>query len=173
MRYFAWNFKGYLWNSTQNISPIPLHWKLWFLYNIECPRFKSSFVFFNVSDPPPRTQPRHFGDYQSSDRCSLHFIISYPWFNKYSGSFGYIGNGNIAVLCWALCTIGRHGPVLRDQVSIQIFEEFKCVTGIWLEDALWCELACNEKMATYHHSFSIPQDFEIYCDGCEQGTPVS
>ena len=27
VRYFVWNFKGTLWNSTQNISPI--HWKIW------------------------------------------------------------------------------------------------------------------------------------------------
>ena len=28
-----WNFKGYLWNSTQNIWSI--HWKWWFLYNVK------------------------------------------------------------------------------------------------------------------------------------------
>ena len=27
VRYFVWNFKGYLWNSTQNI--LPRHWKMW------------------------------------------------------------------------------------------------------------------------------------------------
>ena len=43
VRYFVWNFKVYLWNSTQNISPI--HWKIWFLYNVKILRavgFKSS-----------------------------------------------------------------------------------------------------------------------------------
>ena len=43
VRYFAWNFKGYLWNSAQNI--LPIHWKIRFLYNIEMLRalwFKSS-----------------------------------------------------------------------------------------------------------------------------------
>ena len=46
-RYFVWNFKGYLWNSTQNISPI--HWKMRFLYSFENLRaliFTSSNVFF-------------------------------------------------------------------------------------------------------------------------------
>ena len=32
VRYSVWNFKGTLWNSTHNISPI--HWKIWFVYNI-------------------------------------------------------------------------------------------------------------------------------------------
>ena len=27
VRYFVWNFKGYLWNSTQNI--LPIHWNQW------------------------------------------------------------------------------------------------------------------------------------------------
>ena len=26
VRYFVWNFKRYLWNSTQNI--LPIHWKM-------------------------------------------------------------------------------------------------------------------------------------------------
>ena len=41
-----WNFKGTLWNSTQNI--LPIHWKIWFLCNIEILRglrFKSSYAF--------------------------------------------------------------------------------------------------------------------------------
>ena len=42
VRYFVWNFKGYLWNSTQNISPI--HWKMWILFkgeDLRALRFKS------------------------------------------------------------------------------------------------------------------------------------
>ena len=48
---FVWNFKGTLWNSAQNI--LPIHWKIWFLYNIEILkvlRFKSSCTF---SKRPP------------------------------------------------------------------------------------------------------------------------
>ena len=33
VRYFVRNLKGTLWNSTQNI--LHIHWKIWFLYNIE------------------------------------------------------------------------------------------------------------------------------------------
>ena len=40
-----WNFKGILWNSTQN--NLPIHWKIWLLYNIEILRFKSSYAFLN------------------------------------------------------------------------------------------------------------------------------
>ena len=46
-----WNFKGYLWNSTQNI--LPIHWKIWFLYSIgilRALRFKSSYAF--LKRPP-------------------------------------------------------------------------------------------------------------------------
>ena len=46
-----WNFKGTLWNSTQNI--LPIHWKIRFLYNIEilrALRCKSSKAF--LKRPP-------------------------------------------------------------------------------------------------------------------------
>ena len=32
-KYFVWNFKGYLWNSAQNI--LPMHWKIHFFLNID------------------------------------------------------------------------------------------------------------------------------------------
>ena len=52
-----WNFKGTLWNSTQNI--LPIYWKVWFLYNIEilrALRFKSSYAFLiRVFETPPRS----------------------------------------------------------------------------------------------------------------------
>ena len=49
-----WNFKGTLWNSTQNI--LPIHWKISFLYNTDILRalkFKSSYVF--LKRPPGNT----------------------------------------------------------------------------------------------------------------------
>ena len=51
VRYFVWNFKGTLWNSTQNI--LLIHWKIRFLYNIgilRALRFKSSYAF--LKRPP-------------------------------------------------------------------------------------------------------------------------
>ena len=41
-----WIFKHTLWHSTKNI--LPIHWNIWFLYNIEilrALRFKSSYAF--------------------------------------------------------------------------------------------------------------------------------
>ena len=49
-----WNFKGTLWNSTQNI--LPVHWKMWILFTTEKLRaliFKSSKVF--LKRPPVLT----------------------------------------------------------------------------------------------------------------------
>ena len=48
IRYFVWNFKGYLWNSTQNI--LPTHWKYDFfctVKNSKSHRFKSSYAHLN------------------------------------------------------------------------------------------------------------------------------
>ena len=45
VRYFVWNFKWYLWNSTQYI--LPIHWKIRFLYCVEILRalgYKSSKI---------------------------------------------------------------------------------------------------------------------------------
>ena len=50
-RYFVWNFKGYLWSSMQNISPI--HWKIWYLYNIQ------NICFWKV--PPVLPCLNHWG----------------------------------------------------------------------------------------------------------------
>ena len=50
--YSVWNFKGYLWNSTQNI--LPIHWMIRFLFNIEnlrVLRFTSSYTFLNTPTP--------------------------------------------------------------------------------------------------------------------------
>ena len=50
-----WNFKGTLWNSTQN--NLPIHWKIWFLCNTEILRtlrFKSSYAF--LKRPPVHIQ---------------------------------------------------------------------------------------------------------------------
>ena len=46
VRYFVWNFKGTLWNSTQNL--LPIHWKMCTSFageNLRAVRFKSSEVF--------------------------------------------------------------------------------------------------------------------------------
>ena len=64
--YFVRNFKGTLWNSTQNI--IPIHWKVWFSYNIEilrALRVKSSDTFLK--------RPQVIYQIRSSDNDSTGF----------------------------------------------------------------------------------------------------
>ena len=51
-----WNFKGYLWNSTQNI--LPIYWKMLIVFtiaNLRALRFKSAQVF--LKRPPEHTCP--------------------------------------------------------------------------------------------------------------------
>ena len=53
-----WNFKGTLRNSTQNM--LPIHWRIWFLHNIEILRalwFKSSYAFLKL--PLDQWIPHH------------------------------------------------------------------------------------------------------------------
>ena len=72
VRYFVWNFKGALWNSTQNI--LPIHWKIWFLYNIDilrALRFKSSY----------RTISRLSADYKVIDIILAATKQLYEWFS--------------------------------------------------------------------------------------------
>ena len=72
VRYFVWNFKGNLWNSTHNI--LPIHWKIWFLYNIEilrALRFKSSYAFLKC--PPGSTSICHLNTYNFSS-YGRHFL---------------------------------------------------------------------------------------------------
>ena len=52
-----WNFKGSLWNSTQNI--LPIHWKMWILSTgeiLRALRFKSSKVFLKRPPGDSRSQ---------------------------------------------------------------------------------------------------------------------
>ena len=67
VKYFVWNFKGTLWNSTQNI--LPIHWKIWFIQHWH---FKSSY----------RTISRLSADYKvidiifSYDQAALWMVQS-------------------------------------------------------------------------------------------------
>ena len=75
---FLWNFKGTLWNSTQNI--LPIHWKIRILYNIEILRTlrsKSSYAFFKC--PPERygklsTMPAVALDTKSTLRANVDYL---------------------------------------------------------------------------------------------------
>ena len=106
-----WNFKGTLWNSTQNIFPI--HWKIWFLYSIailRALRFKSSYAFLIrvFETPPPRLL-----DYSESDTALLCAISCYSGTQLYECPFWFhscmvFGNYSFKWKCvnFDLCVIG-------------------------------------------------------------------
>ena len=74
-----WNFKGTLWNSTQNIQPI--HWKILFLYNIEILRalsFKSSYAFL-------KRPPGHCLNQYSSKSVMPYGVPRGQWINDFKG----------------------------------------------------------------------------------------
>ena len=78
VRYFVWNFKGTLWNSTQNI--LFIHWKIWFLYNIEilrALRFKSSYSFLKC--PPDPCSPGIFMFQCLNGRAFLSLVHTEKW----------------------------------------------------------------------------------------------
>ena len=69
-----WNFKGDLWNSTQNI--LPIHWKIQFFYNTEilrALRFKSSYTFL-------KCPPGLLGHlWQSNTWCYCYHFFKYSY----------------------------------------------------------------------------------------------
>ena len=72
-----WNFKAYIWNSTQNI--LPIHWKMQFIYSVEIfrvLRFKSSLAFRNDPSPHPRCN-RTTSSLQFRQPCRISVNISY------------------------------------------------------------------------------------------------
>ena len=73
VRYFVWNFKGTLWNFTQNI--LPIHWKILFLYNFEilrALRFKSSYAF--LKRPPGTLITIRYSTFTYVGQSYSHFI---------------------------------------------------------------------------------------------------
>ena len=83
-----WNFKGYLWNSTQNIWPI--HWKIMILStfdNLRALRFKSSKVFLK--------RPPAYWRY-----CS--FALNPNWFSTRLWYLHYKRTGENSLVCTRL-----------------------------------------------------------------------
>ena len=71
-----WNFKGYLWNSAQNI--IPIHWKMRILFsgeNLGALNFKSSYVFMKrLTEPSRKTHSSYRNMKCHSCFSSMHYI---------------------------------------------------------------------------------------------------
>ena len=90
-----WNFKGTLWNSTQNI--LPTHWKTWFLYNIEilrALRFKSSYAF--LKRPPGGCHNMKMTSYQYWD---CHYYNGNPYTCKGVLIYFYIYISPWVIVC--------------------------------------------------------------------------
>ena len=64
-RYFVWNFKGYLWNSTQNI--LPIHWKIRFWYNAQ--------EHVHIFEMPPQLQ-WVYTRMSNYSHCTVHWRTS-------------------------------------------------------------------------------------------------
>ena len=69
-----WNFKGYLWNSTQNI--LPIHWKMQFLFNIQFLRALRACKHFWNS---PLHQPSRWHFQQHNSTMLYVIIMSQKW----------------------------------------------------------------------------------------------
>ena len=90
-----WNFKGTLWNSTQNI--LPIHWRVRFLYNIEilrALRFKSSYAF--LKRPPGLWQQRwtHYASLSETEPTMTQIGVHYTDFNRGTMIIGNHIQGN-------------------------------------------------------------------------------
>ena len=114
VRYLVWNFKGPLWNSTQNIFPI--HWKIRFLYKIEilgALRFKSSYAFLK--------RP-HVAEHQPASRLRFSGWPAPYWFDL---------PGHNRSLCASGYRIPGHHPLntLRTEQNGRYFADdiFKCI----------------------------------------------
>ena len=75
-----WNFKGYLWNSIQNI--LPIHWKMWILFTCESLRAlrdKSSYAF--LKRPPDHNNRARREILRSTETVSLGDSLISMWMN--------------------------------------------------------------------------------------------
>ena len=134
VRYFVWNFKGTFWNSTQNI--LPIHWKIWFLYNIEilrALRFKSSYAFLK-RPPGNRLLPKPLPDPKWIHHLISNLSASNPNTLKCFLSCR-------AVVCW------RSRPTAPETIvtSTKVFCTFglNLVTIAWTGHGLSREQACD------------------------------
>ena len=92
-----WNFKGYLWNSTQN--SIPIHWKMWTLFTCENLRalwFKSSQECLK--------RPLVPGKFSTNEgRC--HCWNMYPHSLRHCSELSQTGQNRIRYYPWKMHTV--------------------------------------------------------------------
>ena len=120
-----WNFKGTLWNSTQNI--LPIHWKIRFLYNIgilRALRFKSSYAFLKCP-PTESDQYVHFNNgYSPTANLNLVYLRG-----QYFGHFFL--STYLLPLCYILVILVTKFNCHADDTQLYIssyFDYYTCVS---------------------------------------------
>ena len=156
VRYVVGNFKSALWNSTQNI--LPIHWKIWFLYNIEilrALRFKSSYAFLKsplmYSEDPTSCEfnsllKAYSIHFYTGVYCVSHVIeICLKGPNEYNSTFVQImawclANDKRSAIAWRVLsnvyntTLRHEGVKTRVQCAVwNIFNYciFSCLIKYW------------------------------------------
>ena len=148
---FFWNFKGTLWNSTQNI--LPIHWKMWILFttvNLRALIFKSSKVFL-------KRPPGHFHTacwWPGSLLCQVIFctarssaaVVNWQWDNECPAIWGkltgpYLLWGRIYVIIFYVSS--KHCSMLKANSLYPVTRKF--LTGnraqdiVGVDDGLFCD----------------------------------
>ena len=144
---FCVEFQRYpFWNSTQNI--LPMHWKIWFLYNFEilrALRFKSSYAF--LKRPP--------GRHLSWNYWYSHFVT------------------NVWKQLWLRVKDRAHLSTFK----IFIFDKFSCffvlvVFLVIVQSSEMISVWFCEKMTFFPNFFSC-HIFAIYVGGASLGLPTA
>ena len=127
IRHFVWNFKGYFWNSTQNI--LPIYWKRRFLYNVEnliALWYKSSHVFLCC----------HMADAMQDD-------FSHIWSDLAFASYVPPADRRInsRMACWALIRMCHRSQRFRTGVltSTKFSHNYSCACW-WLSSIRCCDI---------------------------------
>ena len=146
--YFVWNFKGYLWNSTQNI--LPIHWKVRFIYNVENVKAlisKSSGAFFET--PPyvvlPCLQTRVLTHTKIADW--YHHVTRPPCLTVtflcriHADCNGYCWAWRYLTVAWWSCVVSLTGPYVSTTGQLGA----QCYLKCHIVDTAICHCtACRE-----------------------------
>ena len=99
---FCVDFKGTIWNSTQNI--LPIHWKIWFLYIeiVRALRFKSSYVFLKC----PQMCHQCAGVLLSSCRqwANIYWVCSQSHYSDVIMSAKMSRINGVLIVCSTICS---------------------------------------------------------------------
>ena len=170
-----WNFKGTLWNSTQN--SLPIHWKIWFLYNIaiiRALRFKSSYAFWNA----PCFLIHSVGIWVNGRgcrviwswrrqqfifnrlKCTVNMCVSPPFFHENSAVLNVsVGiDLNVELVLWApsVISVPRENKTRFNHLN----GKFIPVSGKYLIMILLAHTECPQRL---YYTFSVNEKCKFYC----------